>query len=458
MASAALPGSAAAADTGLGPVAKPVGNAVTKVRAAVPPAPKAPPAAKAPAAPVQAPAPPSPQPRVAPHPPKPAAPAAPAQAPTAPKPPAVAPPAAPAAAKPPPVAQAVTDKADDLAATLTPPAPPADLPKLPSAPPVERATEALTGAVGGGNDDDVPVVGLPVEIPTAERISGRVNALGSLGGDDDQPLSAVPVVRDAMDRLRTAVAPAMAPVPDLGGLVPPSLRGLIPPAAPSGLLPPVDLSRLAPTGAGPVGDTLASLLGTATGPGPGGSDLADVLGSLLRTPVGEFDQAASRLLGSTGTLPTPVRNLGADSMPAPTVAGPAPPAPMAATTGLGSGSSPDAGAPAAASPGAAGASSPRTADSLRQGFFANPPAGAADPSAGAIDAPVRNGEGPAPRTPDVPAPSSGVATVSSALFSAGLAVLLGAMLLLLAGQTRRFFAAPAFLRPAPFISLLERPG
>ena len=55
MASAALPGSAAAADTGLGPVAKPVGNAVTKVRAAVPPAPKAPPAAKAPAAPVQAP-------------------------------------------------------------------------------------------------------------------------------------------------------------------------------------------------------------------------------------------------------------------------------------------------------------------------------------------------------------------------------------------------------------------
>ena len=55
-------------------------------------------------------------------------------------------------------------------------------------------------------------------------------------------------------------------------------------------------------------------------------------------------------------------------------------------------------------------------------------------------------------------PSSGAVTASSGLLFAGLAALLGAFALLFAGYTRTLATAPAFLRPAPFICLLERPG
>jgi hypothetical protein len=61
--------------------------------------------------------------------------------------------------------------------------------------------------------------------------------------------------------------------------------------------------------------------------------------------------------------------------------------------------------------------------------------------------------------PELPvAPTGGSASASSALLFAGFVALFGAVALLLAGLTRRLHIAPVLLRPAPFISLPERPG
>jgi hypothetical protein len=61
--------------------------------------------------------------------------------------------------------------------------------------------------------------------------------------------------------------------------------------------------------------------------------------------------------------------------------------------------------------------------------------------------------------PELPVgPRGGSASASSALLFAGFVALFGAVALLLAGLTRRLHIAPALLRPAPFISLPERPG
>jgi hypothetical protein len=66
---------------------------------------------------------------------------------------------------------------------------------------------------------------------------------------------------------------------------------------------------------------------------------------------------------------------------------------------------------------------------------------------------------PAPSAPEPrTAPPLGGAAASSALSFAGLTALFGASLLLLGAGTRRLRFAPALPRPAPFISLLERPG
>jgi hypothetical protein len=61
--------------------------------------------------------------------------------------------------------------------------------------------------------------------------------------------------------------------------------------------------------------------------------------------------------------------------------------------------------------------------------------------------------------PELPvAPTGASASASSALLFAGFVALFGAVALLLAGLTRRLHIAPVLLRPAPFISLPERPG
>ena len=67
--------------------------------------------------------------------------------------------------------------------------------------------------------------------------------------------------------------------------------------------------------------------------------------------------------------------------------------------------------------------------------------------------------GPAPSAPELPAaPSGGASIAPGGLMFAGFLALFGAAALLLVGPTRRLRLAPAALGPAPFISLLERPG
>ena len=88
------------------------------------------------------------------------------------------------------------------------------------------------------------------------------------------------------------------------------------------------------------------------------------------------------------------------------------------------------------------------------------PALAAPAATTSVSAAEPSGNGPqGPSLPDLPAaPAGGAATASSALLFAGLAALFGAFALLFSGYTRTLHTAPAFLRPAPFICLLERPG
>ena len=189
--------------------------------------------------------------------------------------------------------------------------------------------------------------------------------------------------------------------------------------------------------------------------------MTDSVAALLDSATARLDEAAGGLLDTAEALGTPIRTLPADALPAAPATGlrvaPVAPTMTGTTAGLGVGSS----APATASD-----QTPRGPQPAAGGMTFTPPlsglleasTAAAERSAPLADAPVRNGEGPAPSSPDVPAPSSAAATATSAFFSVGLAVILGAVALLFAGQTRRFFAGPAFLRPVPFISLLERPG
>ena len=60
--------------------------------------------------------------------------------------------------------------------------------------------------------------------------------------------------------------------------------------------------------------------------------------------------------------------------------------------------------------------------------------------------------------PELPRPPAGGGAASTGLGSGPLAALVAALALLLAGPTRRLRASPVLIRPAPFVSLLERPG
>ena len=69
------------------------------------------------------------------------------------------------------------------------------------------------------------------------------------------------------------------------------------------------------------------------------------------------------------------------------------------------------------------------------------------------------GSQPAPAAPELPSmPSAGASAAPAGLAFAGFAALFGAVALLLAGAVRTLHLTPVAVRPAPFISLLERPG
>src|SRR5699024_2690904 len=66
---------------------------------------------------------------------------------------------------------------------------------------------------------------------------------------------------------------------------------------------------------------------------------------------------------------------------------------------------------------------------------------------------------PAPGAPELPpTPSGGASAAPAGLAFAGFAALFGAAALLLVGAARTLHLTPVAVRPAPFISLLERPG
>ena len=93
-------------------------------------------------------------------------------------------------------------------------------------------------------------------------------------------------------------------------------------------------------------------------------------------------------------------------------------------------------------------------------FAAEPPGPAPGTAMGVPAArQASHSPGPAPSAPEFPsAPSGGASIAPGGLIFAGFLALFGAVALLLVGPTRRLRLAPAALGPAPFISLLERPG
>ena len=92
----------------------------------------------------------------------------------------------------------------------------------------------------------------------------------------------------------------------------------------------------------------------------------------------------------------------------------------------------------------------------------NPPPAASAPeigSQGAGTTAETRGSKPAPVAPELPSiPSAGASAAPAGLAFAGFAALFGAAALLLAGAVRTLHLTPVAVRPAPFISLLERPG
>ena len=80
------------------------------------------------------------------------------------------------------------------------------------------------------------------------------------------------------------------------------------------------------------------------------------------------------------------------------------------------------------------------------------------PQGAAVTAETRASK-PAPAAPELPPlPSAGASAAPAGLAFAGFAALFGAVALLLAGAMRTLHLTPVAVRPAPFISLLERPG